>query len=124
MDTADLADACQSLAEDLDNEQAALNYTGPQAITLGKLSSNLSAQASSLRTLVVADAIGQSAEAVRAVKDGTVAINTAVKKLQDAGKAIKIAGLVLSLGAAIISENPVSVIASAENLLNGVNGIA
>ena len=76
MDTAGLADACQSLAEDLDNEQVALNYTGAQAITLGKLSTNLSAQASALRTLVVADAINKSANAVQAVKNGTTAINT------------------------------------------------
>jgi hypothetical protein len=123
MDTAGLAEACQSLAEDLDNEQVALNYTGPQAITLGKLSSNLSAQASSLRTLVVADAINKSAQAVQAVKNGTTAINTAVKKLQDAGKAIKIAGLVLSLCGSIISENPGSVIANAQNLINAVSDI-
>ncbi|MHB9044204.1 hypothetical protein [Acidithiobacillus sp.] len=120
MDTADLADACQALAEEFDKKQAALNYTGAQATTLGELSANLSAQASSLRTLVVADAINSSNDAVNAIKDGTEAVNTAVKNVQDAADAIRIAGLVLSLGAAIISENPGSVIASARDVLDAV----
>ncbi|MHB1269013.1 MAG: hypothetical protein ACYCY2_15655 [Acidithiobacillus ferriphilus] len=120
MDTADLADACQALAEELDKKQAALNYTGEQATTFGKLSANLSAQVCSLRTLVVADAINSSNDAVNAIKDGTEAVNTAVKNLQDAANAIRIAGLVLSLGAAIISENPGSIISSARDVLDAV----
>jgi hypothetical protein len=120
MDTADLADACQALAEDFDKKQAALNYTGAQATTFGELSAELSAQACSLRTLVVADAINNSNDAVKAIKDGTEAANAAVKNLQGAADAIQIAGFVLSLGAAIISENPGSVISSARDVMDAV----
>jgi hypothetical protein len=123
MDTNDLADACQALAEDLDKEQAALNYAGPQAITLGKLSANLSAQASTLRTLAVANTIASSQAAVKAVTDGTTAVKDAVTKLQQAASAIQIAGLVLSLGAAIISENPGSIISASTSLVNAVKGL-
>jgi hypothetical protein len=120
MDISDLADACQALAEDMDKEQAALSYAGQKAITLGKLSANLSAQASTLRTLVVADAITNSAAAVQALKDGTMAANNAVKKLKQAESAIRIAGLVLSLGAAVISENPGSILSASTSLVNAV----
>ncbi|NPT47175.1 hypothetical protein GNZ12_38975 [Paraburkholderia sp. 1N] len=123
MDINDLADASQSLAEDLDQEQAAESYEGAQAITLGKLSSNLSAQASTLRTLAVAQVITSSAAAVSALTDGTQAANSAVSKLKDAASAIQIAGLVLSLGAAIITENPGTVISAGNSLVTAVKAL-
>lgn len=112
MNIFDLADASQELAEDLDKEQAALNYEGTLAITLGKLSSNLLTQASTLRTLAVAQVITDSQDAIKALTAGTTAAKAALKKLQVAATAIKIAGLVLSLGAAVISENPGAVISA------------
>jgi hypothetical protein len=69
---------------------------------------------------VVADAINNSNDAVKAIKDGTEAANAAVKNLQGAADAIQIAGFVLSLGAAIISENPGSVISSARDVMDAV----
>jgi hypothetical protein len=120
MDAADLADACQALAENLDQEQTALNYSGQKAITLGKLSTNLSAQACTLRTLVVANAIANSADAVTALKNGTASANDAANRLKVAAAAIKIAGLVLSLGAAVISENPGAIVSAASALVGAV----
>ena len=123
MDTFDLADACQSLAEDLHAQQRALNFTGPQAIELGKLSVNLSALASTLRTIAVADAIGNSEAAVQGVKSATQAAKDAAGNLNEAAAAIKVAGLVLSLGAAVISEDPGTVISSAKDLVDAVSGV-
>jgi hypothetical protein len=123
MDFSDLADACQALAENLDEEQIALNYAGPYAVTLGKLSTNLSAQASTLRTLAVAEAIKQNNEAVTALANATTAANNAAGKLKQAASAIQIAGLALSLGAAVISENPGSIISASSNLFNAVNAL-
>jgi hypothetical protein len=123
MDPSDLADACQALAENLDDEQRALNFEGQQAITLGKLSANLSAQASTLRTLVVADAIANSASAVAALKDATTAAKQAAGSLQVAATAIQIAGLVLSVGAAVISENPGAIVSAGTNLVNAVRNL-
>lgn len=123
MDMSDFADACQSLAENLDKEQCALNYEGPNAATLGKLSVNLSAHASTLRTLVVAEAIANSADAVAAVKKATIAANNAADKLKQAVSAIRIAGLVLSVGVAVISENPKSIISASTNLVNAVKAL-
>jgi len=120
MDAADLADAFQALAESLDKLRAADNYGGPQAGTLGKLSAELSAQASRLRTLVVAVAITNSGDAVAALEDGTAAANNAAKKLKLAQSAIQIAGLALSLGAAVISENPGALITAASGLITAV----
>jgi hypothetical protein len=120
MDAGDLADACQALAENLDEEQKALSYAGQQAITLGKLSANLSAQASTLRTVVVAAAIANSATAAEALKDGTDAANQAAGKLKQAASAIQIAGLVLSLAAAVISENPAAIISASTSLVTAV----
>jgi hypothetical protein len=121
MDTTDFADACQSLAENLDEEQAALHYEGAQAITLGKLSSNLSAQASTLRTLVVANALVGNDDAMKALNDGTAATKNAAESLKVADKAIQISGLVLSLGAAIISMNPTAVINASNSLITVVS---
>jgi hypothetical protein len=123
MDISDLADACQKLAEDLDNEQAALHYAGSQAITLGKLSTNLSAQACTLRTLVVANAIMNSTDAIAQLKEATKQANAAVTKLKAAASAIQIAGLVLTLSAAIVSENPTSVVSAAKNLISAVTAL-
>jgi len=120
MDVADLADACQALAETLDNLRAAYKYGGPQAVKLGELSANLSAQASTLRTLVVADAITDSTDAVAALKDGTAAANDAGKRLTRVESAIQIAGQVLTFGAAVISENPGAVITAASGLISAV----
>ena len=120
MDPSDLADACQALAETLDDEQRALNFEGQEAITLGKLSANLSAQASTLRTLVVAAAIANSASVVTALKDATTAANQAAGNLKVAASAIQIAGLVLSVGAAVISENPGAIISAGTNLVSAV----
>jgi hypothetical protein len=116
MSVADLADASQALAENLDQEQAAANYEGPQAITLGKLASNLSAQASTLRTLAVAQEIAGSQAAMKALTTGTTAAKTAANNLKIAATAIQIAGLVLSLGAAVISENPDGIISAGSAL--------
>jgi hypothetical protein len=123
MDMTDLANACQSLAENLDKEQAALNYTGQAAITLGKLSTNLSAQASTLRTLVVAQTIANTANAVKVLTAATTAANTAAGKLTDAAAAIKIAGLLLSLGAAVISENPGAIVSAGGSLVTAVQAL-
>jgi hypothetical protein len=120
MSIADLADASQELAENLDQEQAELSYEGPLAITLGKLSSNLSAQASTLRTLAVAQVIADSQAAMNALTDGTAAAKKAADNLKIAGTAIKIAGLVLSLGAAVISENPGLIISTGTALVTAV----
>ncbi len=120
MSIADLADASQKLAEYLDQEQAAENYEGPEAITLGKLSSNLSAQASTLRTLAVAQVIADSQAAMAALTVGTAAAKTAAGKLKIAATAIHIAGLVLSLGAAVISGNPGDVISAGSSLASAV----
>jgi hypothetical protein len=117
----DFADASQALAENLDQEQAALSYSGIQAITLGKLSSNLSAQASTLRTLAVAQMITDNQAAMKALADGTTAAKAAANNLKIAAAAIQIAGLVLSLGATIISEDPVAVIAAGESLSTAVS---
>jgi len=120
MDITELADACQELAENLDEEQAALHYEGPQAITLGKLSSNLSTQASTLRTLAVAQIITDSADAMKALTSGTDAAKKAAGNLRDAATAIKIAGLTLSLGAAVISENPGAIVSAGSDLVTAV----
>lgn len=124
MDMSDLADACQELAEQLDEEQAAENFEGAEAITLGKLSANLSTQASTLRTLVVAQAIAQSTDAVKAVQSATASANQATQHLKDAQTAIQIAGLVLSLAAAIISQNPGAVITAGTAIVSAVQGAA
>ena len=112
MSIADLADASQELAENLDQQQGAENYEGPQAIALGELSSRLSAQASALRTLAVAQGLADSQDAMAALAAGTEAAKTAARNLKIAAAAIQIAGLVLSLGAAVISENPGAVISA------------
>ena len=123
MDIKELADACQELAENLDEEQAALNYEGPQAITLGKLSSNLSSQASTLRTLAVTQIITNSADAMKALTNGTDAAKKAAGNLKVAATAIQIAGLTLSLGAAVISENPSAVISAGSDLVTAVKNL-
>jgi hypothetical protein len=120
MDIFDLADASQDLAEDLDKEQAAENYEGPEAITLGKLSSNLSALASTLRTLAVAQVITDNQAAMAALNAGTAAAKSAAGNLKTATTAIQVAGLVLSLGAAIISENPGAIISAGSSLVTAV----
>ncbi len=120
MDLGDLADACQTLSETLDKEQAAENYEGQEAMTLGKLAANLSAQATTLRTFAVADIIASSQEAINALKTGTQAINDAVDKLKIAAQAIQIAGLVLGLSAAIISQNLSGITSSAGKLIDAV----
>jgi hypothetical protein len=112
------------LAEQLDEEQAAENYEGPEAITLGKLSANLSAQASTLRTLALAQAIANSADAVQALTTGTAAANKATQVLKEAETAIQIAGLVLSLGAAVISRDPAAVIAAGSGIVTAVKGLS
>ena len=117
MNIAELADAIQNLAETLDQEQAEENYQGPQAMTLGKLSANLSAQASTLRTLVVAQSLVESKDAITAVASGTAAAKAAAANLKAAGTAIQIAGMVLSLAAAVISEDPVAVVSAAKTLV-------
>lgn len=123
MDIFDLADASQDLAEDLDKEQAAENYEGPEAITLGKLSSNLSALASTLRTLAVAQVITDNQAAMAALNAGTAAAKSAAGNLKTATTAIQVAGLVLSLGAAIISENPGAIISAGSSLVTAVKKI-
>ncbi len=123
MDITELADACQSLAENLDGERAKLNYEGPQAIKLGELSSNLISQASTLRTLAVAQAITGSTGAMTALTNGTDAAKKAAGKLKDAATAIQIAGLILSLGAAVISENPGAVISVGSGLVTALNNL-
>jgi hypothetical protein len=121
VDLSDLADACQALAEDLDQEQAAENYEGAEAITLGKLSSNLSAQASTLRTLAVAQVIANSQDALKALGAGTTAAKRAAGNLKTAATAIQIAGLVLSLGAAVISGNPAALVSAGGGIATAVN---
>lgn len=123
MNIADLADASQELAENLDQEQVAENYEGPQAITLGKLSSNLSAQASTLRTLAIAQIISENQAAMAALNAGTAATKTAAANLKIAATAIQIAGFVLSLGAAIISGNPGAVISAGNSLVDAVKTV-
>ena len=115
--TTDLADACQELAEKLDEEQASDNYEGAEAITLGKLSANLSSQASTLRTFAISEVITQSQTAMNALNDGTSAAVKASTNLKEAGKDIQMVGFVLSLGAAVISGNPNSVIAAGKALV-------
>lgn len=123
MDISELADACQSLAETLDQEQADENYEGQEAMTLGKLSANLSAQASTLRTLAVAQAIQQSQEAQKAIENGTNAAKNAVKNLKNAGQAIQISGLALTLGAAVISGSPQTIISTGKDLVDAVKNL-
>lgn len=123
MNIADLADASQELAENLDREQAAENYEGPEAITLGKLSSNLSAQASTLRTLAVAKVIAENQAAMAALIAGTAATKTAAANLKIAATAIQIAGFTLSLGAAIISGNSNAVISAGKSLVDAVKTV-
>jgi hypothetical protein len=120
MDTADFAQACQDLAEKLGQEQKAMKYEGSQATTLGERSTNLSAQAATLRTLVVASAIANNDDAVKALSDGTSAAKKAATNLKDAATAIQVSGLVLSLGAAIISKNPVAVINASTSLVKAI----
>ena len=116
----DLADAHQALAEKLDAQQSALNYRGTQAAELGRKSANLSAQASALRTLVVAAAIANRADAVAALKKATDDAKSATDTLKDAAEAIEVAGLLLSVGAAVASGNPTAIIAAGLQLADYV----
>lgn len=124
LDLSDLADSCQALAEDLDSEQQALSYAGAQAVTLGKLSASLSAEATILRTIAVSNEIASSADAVAALSGATDAANEAVSKLKDAAAAIQIAGLVLSVVAGIISEKPSAIVSSGKDLIAAVRGLS
>lgn len=123
MNIADLAKVCQELAKILDQKRSAENYEGPEAIKLGKLSSNLSAQASTLRTLAVAQIIVDSQAAMAALAAGTAAAKTAVDNLKIATTAIQLAGLVLSLGAAVISENPKAVISAGKDIETAISAL-
>jgi hypothetical protein len=122
-DLIELANACQALAEKLDKEQAAENYEGQQAITLGKLATNLSALASTLRTAIVSETIANNEDAMAKLGQATQDAIDATDNLKTASTAIKIAGHLLTLGAAVISENPGAIISAAVSIASDVQAL-
>jgi hypothetical protein len=80
-------------------------------------------QASTLRTLAVAQIIANSTGAMQELSAGTAAAKSATEHLKEAETAIQIAGLVLSLAAAIISRDPSAVIAAGKGIVTAVQAL-
>jgi hypothetical protein len=103
----DLADACDSLADGLNNGRKAANYTetGGQAATLDHLTSGLEDEANNLRTAGVAASLESMNSALASINNATTQAKAAASKLKQANEMITLAGSVLSLAAAAASGN-------------------
>ena len=103
----DLADACDTLANQIDARERIANYeeSDGEGATLQHLASNLEDAADNLRTAGVAASLESAASALSAINNATSQAKVAVAKLKQANEMITLAGSVLSLAAAAASGN-------------------
>jgi hypothetical protein len=103
----DLADACDTLADQIDARERISNYqeSDGEGATLQHLASNLEDAADNLRTAGVAASLESATSALAAINDATARAKATVAKLKQANDMITLAGSLLSLAAAAASGN-------------------
>ncbi|WP_322033237.1 hypothetical protein [Paraburkholderia sp. J76] len=118
----DLADLCDSMADEITTARSAVGYTESlgQGATLDHSVSSLRDEADAMRTAGVAASLESADAAIAQLNDATSQANDAVSKLKEANEMITVAGSLLVLAAAAATGNILGIATGAAALVSEV----
>ena len=125
-DLFDLSDACLDVATATrDYRHANLDSLPSKDVeVIAQFEADLNSISVTLRSVAVGQVLAQSEDATKALRDATAKAKGAVASIKKVKAAIGIAGAMLTLAAAVASQNPLAVIAAAAKLASEVQAEA